>query len=355
MICMFPLIKLLKRIASEVIKRWIEMYKDLISVIVAVYNVEKYLDKCIESIVKQTYKKLEIILVDDGSTDSSYRICDKWGKRDSRIHVIHKKNGGVSEARNFGIQASHGKWICFVDGDDYVDITMYENLFTNRVNGGISVCGYYLVNGNSKYACVPPNLELNSRQAAELYIDNELSALENGTFTYLGAYAWNKIYDRNLFNNISYPIGKKFEDVFIILSLLKNAKKIKIISYCGYYYIQRVNSISHSFETIQTDSLEARKKQKQEFLQYWGITDRRIDRLIGIEYFSIMRQYTLLSKAKKKDFYELRKNAWYALRKIGYGDFSIRMKIKLVLCLMAPHLYQYIFYRFKMRKYDMTN
>lgn len=331
------------------------MDKGLISVIVAVYNVEKYIDKCIESIVKQTYKNLEIILVDDGSTDSSAYICNKWEERDSRIHVIHKKNGGLSEARNFGIQASHGKWICFVDGDDYVDATMYENLFKNRVSDGISVCGYYLVEGDSKYACIPPNMELNSRQAAELYIDNEVSSLENGTSTYLGAYAWNKIYDRNLFIDIFYPKGKKFEDMFIILALLKAATRIKCISYCGYYYIRRVNSISNSFETIQTDSLEARKKQKKEFSQYWGVANKQIDRLIGFEYFSIIRQYALLSNDKKKDFHELRKSSWHALKKIGYNDFSLRTKIKLFLCLVTPHLYQYAFYKIKLRNYTTSN
>lgn len=92
------------------------MNEQLISVIVAVYNVEKYLNKCVESIVKQTYHDLEIILVDDGSKDNSGKLCDEWANKDPRIHVIHKQNGGLSDARNYGLKASHGKWICFVDG-----------------------------------------------------------------------------------------------------------------------------------------------------------------------------------------------------------------------------------------------
>ena len=100
------------------------MNEQLISVIVAVYNVEKYLDKCVESIVKQTYHELEIILVDDGSKDNSGKICDEWAEKDSRIHVIHKQNGGLSDARNYGLKASNGEWICFVDGDDYISLNM---------------------------------------------------------------------------------------------------------------------------------------------------------------------------------------------------------------------------------------
>ena len=98
----------------------------LISVIVPIYNVEKYLDKCIESIVNQTYKNLEIILVDDESPDNCPEICDKWAERDSRIKVIHKENGGAGSARNAGIEASSGEWIGFVDGDDWIEPNMYE-------------------------------------------------------------------------------------------------------------------------------------------------------------------------------------------------------------------------------------
>ncbi|WP_288803427.1 glycosyltransferase [uncultured Dialister sp.] len=320
------------------------MDKELISVIVAVYNVDKYLDKCVQSIVDQTYKKLEIILVDDGSTDNSSQICDKWMKQDSRIHVIHKKNGGLSEARNFGLKASQGQWICFVDGDDYIDLSMYETLYGNRIENGMAVCGYYLVNERSVQPCKPPELrELTSKKAAEFYLSNEFISLRNGSPTYFGSYAWNKIYDRSLFTEISYPKGKKFEDMYIILELLKNSKNIRFVPYCGYYYIQRTNSITHSFKTIQTDSLEARKKQKVEFLKFWEISNRSIDQLIAIEYFSILRQYALLSDGKMKEFKEMRTAAWENLKKIGYADFTPKMKVKLILCLKAPKIYRLLY------------
>ena len=319
------------------------MNEQLISVIVAVYNVESYLNKCVESIVNQTYRELEIILVDDGSTDSSGSICDEWAKKDSRVHVLHKQNGGLSDARNCGICVAHGKWICFVDGDDYIDILMYETLFNNRVENGMTVCGFYLAKEYSNYSCTPAVLDFNSKQAAEFYMNNELVSLRLGTPTYFGSYAWNKIYDRRLFLKVAYPKGRKFEDLFVILELLKYSSRIKFIPYCGYYYIQRANSITHSFKTIQTDSLEARIKQKQEFQQFWGIKSQKINQLIAIEYFSILRQYALLTDEMKKKFKDVRRDAWSALKDIGYHNFTIKMKIKLILCLTTPKLYRYLY------------
>lgn len=113
---------------------------DLISVVVPVYNVEKYLNRCVESIVNQTYKNLEIILVDDGSTDSSPAICDEWAQKDNRIKVIHKKNGGLSSARNAGIKALTGKYVCFIDSDDYIEINTFELMLKSITKDDYDVC-----------------------------------------------------------------------------------------------------------------------------------------------------------------------------------------------------------------------
>ena len=149
------------------------MNEQLISVIVAVYNVEKYLDKCVESIVNQTYHELEIILVDDGSKDNSGKICDEWAEKDSRIHVIHKQNGGLSDARNYGLKASNGEWICFVDGDDYISLNMYEKLYKNRLKQGITVCGYYVVKNGKEIPVPGINKKLTPKEAVNLYLTNE--------------------------------------------------------------------------------------------------------------------------------------------------------------------------------------
>ena len=120
--------------------------KPLISVIVPIYKVEKYLNKCVKSIINQTYKNLEIILVDDGSPDNCGKICDKLAERDDRIRIIHKKNGGLSSARNAGIEIANGEYIGFVDSDDYIDNDMFETLYNNIKdnNADLSIIGYQI-------------------------------------------------------------------------------------------------------------------------------------------------------------------------------------------------------------------
>lgn len=127
----------------------------LISVIVPIYNVEQFLSKCIQSIINQSYSRLEIILVDDGSTDDSPQICDEFKEKDKRIKVIHKKNGGLSDARNVGIEVASGEYIGFVDSDDYIDELMYEKLLNAciRNNSYISICGRNIVNIDNDILC----------------------------------------------------------------------------------------------------------------------------------------------------------------------------------------------------------
>lgn len=319
------------------------MNNNLISVIVAVFNVEQFLDRCIESIVTQTHKNLEIILVDDGSTDGSGKICDEWAKKDSRIHALHKSNGGLSDARNFGLQAAHGKWIGFIDGDDYVNPDMYDSLFEKRVKDGITICGYYIVENMSTTPVRGENRELTQEEAASLYLDNELNSISSSssTFTYFGSYAWNKLYAIDVFNDIKYPKNKKFEDMYIMLELIHNSSMIRIIPECEYYYIQRKNSITH-LKTIQTDALEARQKQKEELKKFWNIQDTRIDKLITLEYFSILKKYAIIPKSQRK-YANLRKNAWNNLRQMGYDDFSLKNKLKLFLCISMPEFYHILY------------
>lgn len=125
---------------------------DKISIVVPIYNVEKYLDQCVKSIINQTYKNLEIILVNDGSIDNSGKICDKYKRQDNRVIVIHKENGGSSDARNVGIQIATGKYIGFVDSDDYIEKDMYEFLYNNMINenADISCCNRFLLWSNKK-------------------------------------------------------------------------------------------------------------------------------------------------------------------------------------------------------------
>lgn len=229
----------------------------LISVIIPVYKVETYLEKCIVSVVEQTYKKLEIILVDDGSPDRCGLICDEWEKKDNRIKVIHKKNGGLSEARNYGVNYAQGEYIVFVDSDDLVDPTMIEKLFVEllRQKADIVECNY---------TCFTDNLPQNEDKglvSSTVYTNEEALSLllDESVFKYT---AWNKLYRREIFNTLCFEKGKLHEDVFFTYQAFGISKRIAKINSSLYYYRQRRGSIMGSdFSIRNLDSLEARKRQ----------------------------------------------------------------------------------------------
>lgn len=210
----------------------------MISVIVPIYNVEKYMNRCIESIRCQTYTDLEIILIDDGSTDTSPQICDNWANKDSRIRVIHKSNGGLADARNAGIEVAKGEYISFIDSDDYIEKDMLTLLFNSLISEGadIAVCGInYVTNGTiERISCLNYPHIYSREEALKLH-------LSSNTFN---ASACNKLYKRYLFNNIRFPKGKKFEDTAIMAFLFDFANKISHIADPKYYYVYRIGSLT---------------------------------------------------------------------------------------------------------------
>lgn len=230
-------------------------HKELISVIVPVYNVEKYLEKCIKSITNQTYHNLEIILVNDGSQDKSGKICDFWAQKDSRIKVIHKENGGLSDARNVGIKIATGEYIGFVDSDDYINPNFYEILMTNmnRYKADISACS---IRKFSEEEVLDESLSLNEK-VYTFITEEALSDLIDENI--LNQTVWNKLYKREVINDIYFEFGKIHEDVFWTYQVFGNAKKVVYINQELYYYLQRSGSIMNGqFSIARIDSLEAK-------------------------------------------------------------------------------------------------
>lgn len=210
---------------------------DLISIIVPVYNVEEYIEKCVNSIINQTYKNIEIILVDDGSKDSSGKICDELKQKDSRIKVIHKENGGLSDARNAGLKIANGDYIGFVDSDDYIKEDMFEILYklNKEHNADISIVSFYEIYKGKVIGVRDSKKleELNKIQAIkELLIDTKIQS-----------YAWNKLFKKQLFENIEFPKSKNFEDIATTLLLFEKANKVALLEEPKYYYVRRDNSI----------------------------------------------------------------------------------------------------------------
>ena len=313
--------------------------ENLVSVIVTAYNVEEYLDRCIETLVTQTYPYIEIILVDDGSTDRTGVICDNWANKDDRVVVIHKKNGGPSDARNAGIKSARGKWLGFVDGDDYVSSTMFEHLYQHRIEQGITVCGLQTEKNGIRYSWPAINKKLQQREAVDLYIANELKTRCYGGFTYWGSYSCNKLFDRSLFAYASFPVGKKYEDVYIIMDWIKQSASIQFIPDCDYIYVQRLGSITHEDKVVK-ELLNARLHQKEQIFRYWHITDPRVDKLVACEYYYILYRYSILPLEKRKQHRETAAKAWVKLKEYGYDFLPMEKRVKLLLFVHCPEVFR---------------
>lgn len=224
---------------------------DLISVIIPIYNVEAYLEDCIDSIVKQRHKNLEIILIDDGSTDNCSAICDAWAEKDSRIKVIHKVNGGLSDARNAGLEVASGDYIAFVDSDDWILPEMYEKmLFTiKKEHADICACNIRSCYSDheNEWGCKEYTVG-NSEQILDmLYSDTKYPVS-----------AWNKLYKRECWKELRFPVGKICEDAFTTYHLVHNAERIVQIPEAFYCYRIRPKSIMTSnFSIKRMDEEEA--------------------------------------------------------------------------------------------------
>lgn len=211
---------------------------ELISVIVPVYNVESYVAECIESIQNQTYMNLEIILVNDGSTDASGDICDKYAAYDERIQVIHKENAGVSAARNTGIEAANGDYIGFVDSDDYIAPTMYEDMLKLMAEHDLDIieCTAFRNNGDTNIeGCNDGSLEIFNRD----------EALKMAMYDCFVA-VWSQLYKRRVISDVRFPVGRKFEDSAVSYLFIANTKRVGHINRCLYYYRLNPNSTTQT-------------------------------------------------------------------------------------------------------------
>ncbi len=210
----------------------------LISIIVPVYNVEKYLERCILSIINQSYSNIEIIIVNDGSTDGSEDIINKYKKEDSRIKSIYQENGGLSSARNTGIDCCNGEYIMFVDSDDYIHANMTKTLYTNMIenDADISVCDFY-------WDYDDKIIQETNTNECHFYTGDEVifQLRDNNLITVV---AWNKLYKKELWDDLRYPNGRIHEDEYVIHKLLEKCKGIVYTNDKLYYYIKRGESIS---------------------------------------------------------------------------------------------------------------
>ena len=279
---------------SDLIQEIKDEKKNKISVIVSIYNVQDYVEKSIQSICNQTYKNLEIILVDDGATDNSGTICDDIAKKDDRIKVIHKKNGGLSSARNEGIRNATGEYIAFVDGDDWIDETMYEDMLRaiQTYNADIAICNYKEVSRREVRDTSTEDITIfENREVLKAFIDEDVTyQIQNA--------AWNKLYKRSLMGGLRFPEGKLFEDIVYTTKLLAASKRAVYVNKAYYNYIfDRSDSIMNSkkVERLLTDQVPA-YKEKGEFLL--SIGEKEL--FLTHQYFFYKRMLLHYKDAKEK-------------------------------------------------------
>lgn len=236
------------------------MEKEVISVVIPVYNVQAYLGRCVESVMRQTYDRLEIILVDDGSTDNSGRLCDEYAGMDSRIKVIHKENGGLADARNAGIDKATGTMFSFVDSDDYIAEDMLERLYDAKRSSGaqIAACQYQMVSDDHGPSDGAVDSEVKVQELSSLEALRLMLKLGDITCS-----AWGKLYDRELFSEVRYPKGRNFEDLGTTYKLFAQAGKLVLVFFRGYYYFSRPGSLQNRpYDPSKLDAIQFAQEQK---------------------------------------------------------------------------------------------
>ena len=288
--------------------------KEKVSIIVPVYNVESYLPRCIESLINQTYKNIEIILINDGSTDSSLAICEDYSKKDDRIIFINQSNGGLSAARNAGIDCSSGEYICFVDSDDWVELDY------------VQFCLDLLVDSSSEIAVVGSfdSYDEKDEYNTKGWVDKDYIAYDKSSAmrlliedVHIKSHAWDKMFQKDLFKDIRFPVGKNFEDIFIMHELFNKAKTIVLSKQPKYHYYIRSNSIARNYKT-------------KNILDYFDAHFGRLDFLNDFYPDLIKMQHTKLMELLLSYYPKFKRNGAknaeeYSRQKIEFIDYQSRI------------------------------
>lgn len=305
------------------------MENSLVSVIIPVYNVEKYLKRCIDSVLNQSYKNLEIIIIDDGSKDKSSEICDNYKIKDKRVFVVNTKNKGLSEARNKGIEISKGEYISFIDSDDWVESTYIEKLMDLLLEYkvDISICDFKKVY-NEKIE----NKNYNYNEKIETYTNKEaLDELFKSDAPKFGV-SWGKIYKRYLFDNIRFPKGRYHEDDFTTYKLFDKSTKIVSTNEKLIYYFQRKDSIMGTSYKLdkRLDVVQAFNEQREYFHEKNYIKLKKLATVrLFYAYFDIPEE---INKSLREEYMKI-------YQELPREEMDIKSRIKVKLMYHTPRLY----------------
>lgn len=299
---------------------------DKVSIIVPVYNAQAYLEDCITSLLNQTYKNIEIILINDGSTDDSLNICKNWANKDERIKLVSKENGGVSSARNAGLDNVTGRYLSFVDPDDYVSSnyieTLYKDLTSNDAQ--ISIIGHETVNGQARYIdkCdFSQNISILSPKEAILMMSS---------YKYFGVALWDKMFDIKLWKDVRFPDVKIGEDWFVIYDIFDSARKIVYNTAVCYFYRKTTNSLSKN-KKISLDCVLASKHALDLVSEKYPDIKNKCYTIYVNENLSVYNKILMSGKKDSENKKVVLENAINSRKYIDYSILSAKKKIQFFL------------------------
>ena len=306
--------------------------KKLISVIIPVYNVKNYLKRCVNSVISQSYKNLEILLVNDGSTDGSDKICEKLAQADSRIVVFHKKNGGLSDARNYGIERAKGSYISFVDSDDWIAPTMIEDLYNVvlKYDVKLAICETIYAYDTHRYSpeTTGNTFLLNKLPAYELLLKNKRFRTN----------AWNKLYSSDIWRELRFPKGKKYEDVYVMHEVYDMCDSIGYVDKALYYYFQRNDSIVHVPDILADYDLLEGTLERFEYLKKYSELEPLCHAAVVSAALALYKNcgfhHTKLSSC---DYLRLNNEINKHMKSIKVKDLSPRLRIDYLLYCISPN------------------
>ncbi len=284
----------------------------MISVIVPVYNVESYLRKCLDSILAQTYQDLEILVIDDGSTDGSGKICDEYAEKDARIKVFHTKNRGLSAARNLGLNEAHGEWISFVDSDDWVEPDFCKEPLKTAIqyNTDLVIFRFRMVNGKKRIWRIEPDPK--TKDATLRLIHEEATIV-----------VWNKLFSRSLFDGVYFPEGKLYEDNAVTHRLIYKAERIYYSEAVLYNKVSREDNITSSMNLDKAEELCEMRMTRYKDLYNWGFLEEA-------EYVKQQAMFSYLKSVGKHGKYSQEYKAYLKNQERHISKY-LHWKIKLMI------------------------
>jgi len=298
-----------------------------VSIIVPVYNVETYLKECLNTILKQTYKNIEIILVNDGSTDKSGEICEQYKEKDNRVKVIHKSNGGAADARNVGIENSTGEWITFVDGDDYISDDLVEMLLTTAIKYTADI----VISNLAGVRNFKQEVEINNKKIKVEELKSEEAIEEMLYQNKFDTGMPGKIFKKEFFNTYKFPVGNLYEDIAIMALLFNMAKKVIYTNYIGYMYYFRENGTTRGNFKIEKMELIDVCLDIKKFIDknYPKIENAARYRLLNSAFHLVLKIHEGEYEKQEKELWEIIK----ANRKYVIKDKKVRKKTKIAIIL----------------------